>query len=322
MASYREIIDILKTTPNIKNYLDKIMLSDEELEEFLYSIVARISGIHRKTVSTLLKYNTYVAFDIETTGLTYDDEIIQIAGVKVKNNQIIETFNKFIKPTITIPNEIVNLTGITNETVSLAEKLDVVFPQFISFIEDLPLIGHNIVSFEFPRIFHWTGVDLSKKQYVDTQQQVNNLPIEIENTRLATLAHFYDIKSNFHNALDDSIATHLIYQKFINNDFKRQNNISKTKNLSGLTFCITGKINIGKSSLETKIKSAGGKIQKSMSNKVNYLICGPQVAKNIKNSDGKSEKEVLFDELVSLGAKIQKFSEQEFLNWLYLDNDK
>ena len=39
----------------------------------------------------------YVVFDIETTGLdSRCDEIIEISGVKVKNDEIIDTFSSLI----------------------------------------------------------------------------------------------------------------------------------------------------------------------------------------------------------------------------------
>lgn len=87
----------------------------------------------------------YVVFDLETTGLDkHSDEIIEIGALKYKNNKLINKFNMLIKPKHLIPGQITKITGIRNEDVKNADDISVVFPEFLSFIEDYPLIAHNI----------------------------------------------------------------------------------------------------------------------------------------------------------------------------------
>lgn len=86
----------------------------------------------------------YVVFDIETTGLSaVRDEIIEIGAVKVKDRQITDSFHTFIKPGRKLSPEIVDLTGITDEMLANAPKLDDIFEDFLNYVGDLPLVAHN-----------------------------------------------------------------------------------------------------------------------------------------------------------------------------------
>lgn len=62
--------------------------------------------------------NDYSVIDIETTGLNPGwDEIIEMTALRVRNNQIVDTYSSLVKPSQTIPPFIEKLTGITNEMV-------------------------------------------------------------------------------------------------------------------------------------------------------------------------------------------------------------
>ena len=89
--------------------------------------------------------NKYIAFDIETTGLDpMYDEIIEIGAIKIENGKEIETFSTLIKPEYEINDFITELTGITNEMVQNAPKINEVLTRFMDFIKDSIILGHNI----------------------------------------------------------------------------------------------------------------------------------------------------------------------------------
>src|SRR5690625_7237053 len=68
------------------------------------------------TVQAELKDLTYVVFDVETTGLSsVYDTIIEIAGVKIRNGEIIDQFESFANPHRKLPDKIIDITGITDE---------------------------------------------------------------------------------------------------------------------------------------------------------------------------------------------------------------
>ena len=89
-------------------------------------------------------YDTYVVFDIETTGFSnIEDRIIEIGAVKVEQGQIVDSYSTFVNPGVPIPFEITNLTSITDEMVMDAPKIDEVLPEFLHFIGNAVLVAHN-----------------------------------------------------------------------------------------------------------------------------------------------------------------------------------
>lgn len=79
----------------------------------------------------------YVAFDLETTGLSPEtDQIIEIGALKVKDGKVVERFMEFVKPDQPITSAITNITGITNEMVANARATKEIIHDFTVFCED------------------------------------------------------------------------------------------------------------------------------------------------------------------------------------------
>ena len=88
--------------------------------------------------------DTYIVFDIETTGFSsIKDAIIEVGAVKVTDGKITDRFSTFVNPKRPIPFEITNLTSITDEMVMDSPTIDVVLPQFLEFAGDGVLVAHN-----------------------------------------------------------------------------------------------------------------------------------------------------------------------------------
>ena len=87
----------------------------------------------------------FVAVDIETTGVAVTrDKIIEIGAVKIVDGKVVEEFSELIDPGVLIPPLITNLTGITQNDVDGKRNINDVIVDFVDFIEDYPLLGHNI----------------------------------------------------------------------------------------------------------------------------------------------------------------------------------
>lgn len=86
--------------------------------------------------------DTFVVFDIETTGLSKETEsITEIGAVKVVDGKVTDRFSTFVNPERPIPAEITKLTGITNEMVADAPVITEILPRFLEFCQDAVLVA-------------------------------------------------------------------------------------------------------------------------------------------------------------------------------------
>ncbi|MBE3558859.1 MAG: hypothetical protein IMW89_06490 [Ktedonobacteraceae bacterium] len=86
-----------------------------------------------------------VALDLETTGLHAEqDAILEVAAIKFRDNEILDTFETFVAPGRPIPYRVQRLTGITPDLLAGAPAFPAVVSQLRAFLADLPLVGHSI----------------------------------------------------------------------------------------------------------------------------------------------------------------------------------
>ena len=87
---------------------------------------------------------TYVIFDVETTGLSsHFDRIIEFGAVKIKNYEVIDKLQMFINPHMEISNFISLKTNITNEMVEDKPTFEEVSDKILDFMKDSVLVAHN-----------------------------------------------------------------------------------------------------------------------------------------------------------------------------------
>lgn len=188
-----------------------------------------------------LKTATYTVFDLETTGLSQRfDTIIQISCQKVRNEQVIDSFNTFVNPKRHIPENIQDLTQITDEMVEEAPYLEDVMPSFLKFIEGTVLVGHN-VQFDTGMIYAKVcELGLEEKVYpaIDTANLFRaycNPDEDKENGKkrfnLEVLAKFFKVRQDqHHRADDDTRVTQECFVKMLRDMYKR--NIFNYKDLN------------------------------------------------------------------------------------------
>ena len=101
---------------------------------------------------TVPNFDSFVAFDIETTGTNGaangdgEAKITEIGAVRVVNGQVVAKFDELANPGRDIVPRIVRLTHITNEMVADKPLVDEVIRKFHEFVGDSILVGHNIKS--------------------------------------------------------------------------------------------------------------------------------------------------------------------------------
>lgn len=157
-----------------------------------------------------LEDETYVVFDIETTGLSVTaNKIIELAGVKMHKGQEIDRFATFINPHEPIPYNIQQLTNITDDMVKDAPELEPKLREFIAFAGDAVLVAHNArfdVGF-MQEACKKHGLPPMANPALDTLELARFLHPNMKNHRLNTLADLYKVSlESHHRAIDDTIA--------------------------------------------------------------------------------------------------------------------
>ena len=159
-----------------------------------------------------------VVFDLETTGLSSAScEIIEIGAVKIQGGKVTDRYNRFVKPKTPIPEEITNLTSITNEMVEDADGIDVVLPEFLSYIGNDMLIAHN-AAFDVGFIraaAERLGYEFGNT-YLDTVSVSKYLNPELKKHKLDIVAEHYGLGDfHHHRACDDAEMLALIFFKML-----------------------------------------------------------------------------------------------------------
>lgn len=159
--------------------------------------------------------DTYVSIDLETTGLNpRRDKIIEIGVLKVERGEITDRFSTFVNPGRKLEERIVQLTGIRDEELEGAPYIEEVLPEALSFLGELPLLGHSVL-FDFS-FMKKAAVDqrLSfEKNGLDTLRIARRYLADLEHRNLDYLCKYYGIPHQAHRALEDAEATHILYRK-------------------------------------------------------------------------------------------------------------
>ena len=137
--------DIFKVSSGSEDYVQKLLRSAISTDKRFNvtkenKLILSREGVQFKD----LFQATYIAFDLETTGVhTKKDKITELGAIKIRNGCIIDTFETLVNPGRYIPYDVSHLTGIVSEMVENSPTMKEVLPKFLDFIEDNTLIAHN-----------------------------------------------------------------------------------------------------------------------------------------------------------------------------------
>ncbi len=160
----------------------------------------------------------FVVFDLETTGFSpVRDRIIEIGAVRVSGGKICEKYSTFVNPQMHIPQEITELTTITDDMVKDAPTIETVLPEFLEFIGDNVLVAHN-AGFD-----HGFIKTKAKEQGIETDFTVLDtvglarvLFPDMAKFKLDNISKRLKITlETHHRAVDDAGSTAEIFEKFV-----------------------------------------------------------------------------------------------------------
>ena len=213
-VDYDGIKLVLRQLPDSNNVPNKKSISKIEQQH-----INRLSQRKKKPVGYL---DDYIVIDIETTGKEFDkDHIIEIGAIHVREDEIIESFSALLKCENSIPEDIIKLTGITDEMLK-TEGRDIkdVLKEFQEFCGGSSLLGHNIQAFDMRFLqmaFAENGLPAMMNKTLDTLI-MSRRKLDCDSFGLDNIANFLGIEYNErHRALADCDLTRRIYEKLKEN---------------------------------------------------------------------------------------------------------
>lgn len=304
----------------------------------------------------------YIVIDTETTGLDYDYcNIIEISAIKFSEGKAIDTFSTLVKPPLTetyyplrnngegewsvryVDSFITDLTGITNEMLEVAPLPSEVLPDFLRFIGNSILIGHNIhfdINFIYDAVEKECGAHLTN-DFIDTLRIARKLFPDLAHHRLSDVATVCNVdQPNAHRAEADCIVTAQCFEcmkeKILATQsetefqdlFNKKSNynamlssisanvdsIDETNPIYGKVIVFTGALSsISRREAFQIVANLGGKPEDSITKKTNYLVIGNgEFAQSVK--DGKTKKMQKAEAYQMKGAEISVISENAFFD--------
>ncbi|MBS9390867.1 MAG: UvrD-helicase domain-containing protein [Dolichospermum sp. WA123] len=169
-----------------------------------------IDGDPFSNLITAYNSGIIVVFDVETTGfLAGKDEVIEIAGIKLINGEITSEFHAYIKNTVAVGDS-EQIHGYSDEFLAANGKNAIdVFTEFLEFIQDAFLVGHNL-GFDIKMVIadaQKLGLSTPQFQWGDTWDLAKRF-IPADSYSLENLATKLNLNQfPNHSAINDTRAT-------------------------------------------------------------------------------------------------------------------
>lgn len=301
----------------------------------------------------------YVVVDIETTGLdSRFCDIIEVAAIKYVNGMETNRFASLIQPPPVwglddnqyfVDDFITQLTGITNEMLSTAPVAADVIPQFLQFIGDSPLIGHNVhfdVNFLYDNALP-LGLIL-KNDFINTVRIAKKVLPNLPHHRLSDISAALNLPPyRAHRAVADCETTNACYlamrsriletqtEDIFIDSFKKRSKYNPNKvvlkasdiaptvedfddthPLYGRTVVFTGALSrMPRRAAMQLVANLGGQLGDNVTKRTNYLVVGSEdFVSSVKN--GKTNKMQTAEKYRLKGQDIIVLSEDAFFDMI------
>jgi len=242
------------------------------------------------------KLVNYTVIDLETSSKYANQaNIIELAAVRVRRGKIVAQYSTLIRPPEGISDQVSQITGITNEMLESAPPLEQKLGEYLQFIGNDVLLGHNIRAYDV-NVLNYAckalHLPLLGNNMLDTLHYARKCRINVISYRLPALARYFRIQYDAHRALNDCIANHYVYEKLkptyigvyhTARDKARQSTENMQNctihpeyaDIAGKSIVLTGDFMIAdEDAIRAKLESLGAFVKKDVSGKTDYLIIG------------------------------------------------
>jgi len=163
----------------------------------------------------------FTVFDLETSGLYPDkDEILEIAGIKMRGPEEIARWEMLIQPTRPISPEVEKINGL-NELFLLVngKKSKDAVQEFLEFVGASIVVGHNIRDFDWPFVLSHAkkhAITQPKNAMIDTLHLSRQL-LALPRYNLTEVAKSFGFENrNAHRAMPDVEVNAKVFVELMN----------------------------------------------------------------------------------------------------------
>ena len=175
-------------------------------------------------------------FDLETTGINVSsDRIVEISVLKIYPNGNKESRTWLVNPGIKIPQEAINVHGISNEMVVNEPNFSEIAHEVKSMINNCDLAGYNSDKFDIPLLAEELlradiDFDIDNIHTIDVQ----NIFHKMEQRTLAAAYKYYcgKILDNAHSSKVDTLATYEVLESQLKKYSELENDVKFLSNFS------------------------------------------------------------------------------------------
>ncbi len=287
---------------------------------------------------------SYTMIDTETTGLDPQyDKIIEMAAIKIRDGKEVARYETLVNPEQPIDDFITDLTGITNEELSTAPVAGDCLPDFVDFIGEDIVVGHNVhfdINFICDALLA-CGYAPIKNDFVDTLRLSRRVRPDLEHHRLCDMAAAYGVPQPVaHRSLADCQTAIGVLDALAADAAAREIDLQARKKhygasaskvsdivahegcerpdspLYGKVCVFTGKLDtLTRKDAAQLVADLGGICADGVTKKTNFLIMGTnEYCPTIVG--GKSTKQKKAESLILKGADLQILTENVFLDML------
>ena len=204
-------------TANVQGFPEAVAAGKKNDLKMIYGMEANLVedgepiAFNLADVPLLGPETTFVAFDLETTGLSaVTDKIIELSAVKMQLGNVVDQFSEYINPGFPLSEFTTELTSITDSMVANADPESDVIQRFRDWVGDAVLIGHNVtfdIGFMNAAYARYQKPAISNP-VIDTLPFTRWLYPDYKSYRLGTIAKRFNINlEQAHRAIFDSETT-------------------------------------------------------------------------------------------------------------------
>jgi DNA polymerase III epsilon subunit len=183
---------------------------------------------------------TFVAFDLETTGLSAKNgRVVEIGAVRFRGNEVLGQQRWLVNPGMPIPENAQRVHGITDAMVADAPAFPDAYREFLTFIGEDVLMAHNarfdmrFLAAEAER----HGMPQPTAPVIDTLAVARARLPGLSSYRLEDLVSTCQLPTgSFHRGLDDAAHLKSLLTVLTNQDFNALEDLVATGGLSFQTL--------------------------------------------------------------------------------------